>query len=194
VYIDEQGRLLGGAPPLPAEQVVEVLPVRYVIPAGISSMMWRRTALDEDGLLDPDLLLTTDWDLSLRLLRSGPPAAVEQPLVAYRQHGTALSHQAIQLAREEFAHIEHKFADLRSGRSLDLPAQHRFVGSQLLRHGDRRGAARAYLRAWRQGDTGSLLRLPGVVLPLGMQPHVRRLLLSNRKWLGTAQVWLTALD
>src|SRR5690606_2514534 len=88
VYIDDSGALLARRPPPTAEQTTAELPYRFVVPGGMSNVVSGRTALAGDGLLDPNLFLTVDWDLVLRLTRGGPPAVLSEPLVAYRQHTT----------------------------------------------------------------------------------------------------------
>ncbi|MDP9022198.1 MAG: glycosyltransferase family 2 protein [Actinomycetota bacterium] len=192
VFVDDDLRLLGGVPPMTPEEVVRELPVRYVIPAGMSNVVWRRDALDADGLLDPRLTLTADWDVSLRLCRSGLPALVLAPLVAYRQHGSNLSRRAAEF-QAEISLVEEKFTDLRGNRTVDRGEQLRFVGSELLRAGLRRRAAGAYTQGVRCGDRGSLVRVLGVAVPSIAHPLLRRWFLSDRRWLSEARPWLDDL-
>lgn len=191
VYIDDAGHVLGGRPPPTPEQTMAELPYRFVVPGGMSNVLWRRTALDGQGLLDPALFLTVDWDLVLRLMRVGPPAVLTEPLVAYRQHRTNASRAALSF-QPELDLLEAKHADLRGTTPLDRGVQHRFLASQALRGGQRRKAAVSYARALRRGDWGSALRALGLLLPLGAQQGARRRLLSDRRWLREAEHWLSS--
>jgi glycosyltransferase involved in cell wall biosynthesis len=189
VYIDARGRLMGGTPPLDPEEVMARLPQRYVVPAGTSSMLWRNGLLPDDGLLDPRLTYMVDWDLALRLSRTGPPAGVPKPLVAYRQHGANMSvHAGTYL--DELAIIDAKSADLRGGRALDVAYQRRNAGSEWLRVGARRAAAASYAQGVREGDLGSLARLPALLVPQRAHAFLRRHLLADRGWLRGARSWL----
>lgn len=191
VYLDAEGAIIGGRPPLPPEQVMRRLPQRYVVPGGTSSMLWRNGLLDAGGLLDPQLTYTVDWDLSLRLSRHGPPAAVRRPLVGYRQHGANMSVGARSYL-SELSVIAEKFADLRAGRPLDIAYQHRNAGSESLRAGARRQAFVSYSRAVRLGDLGALSRAAGLLAPRRAWPALRRRLLSDETWLAEAEGWLRA--
>jgi len=190
VYIDGRGRLTGGTPPLDPEEVMARLPQRYVVPAGTSSMLWRNGVLPDGGLLDPRLTYMVDWDLALRLARTGPPAAVAAPLVAYRQHGANMSVHAASYF-DEVQVIAEKSADLRGGRLLDLAYQRRNAGSEWMRVGARREAARSYVQGVREGDLGSLARVPALLVPRFAHAFLRRTLLSDRRWLRGARAWLS---
>ncbi len=191
VYIDASRTIIGGEPPLVPERLVDVLPAAYAVPAGLSGMIWRRDALADDGLLDERLRWQTDWDLSLRLLGTGPPAFVSAPLVAYRQHGGQIS-QGAAAHEPELLLMQEKHRELRAraNRQFDMGMQHRFLGSEALRAGQRWFAFRSYLRAIAAGDLGSLVRMLGLLLPRAAQPMARRRLLSDNGWLSEAQRWL----
>jgi glycosyltransferase involved in cell wall biosynthesis len=189
VYIDGDCQVTGGREPPTPEQALQQLPQRYSIPAGISSMLWRRESLDQAGLLESSLTYMVDWDLAQRLARTGPPAAVAEPLVAYRQHGANMSVRAHRYL-EEMAVVDAKFADLRRGRPLDFAYQHRNAGSEFLRTGKRREALRCYWRAARLGDRGALVRASAALMPRSLWPALRRRVLSDESWLSRAEPWL----
>lgn len=191
VYIDDRRRVIGGVRPPSAEEVGRDLAFRFVVPGGMSNVLWRREALDGDGLLDPELFFTVDWDLALRLLRRSLPAVVDEPLVAYRQHGSNASRGARGF-QHELDQLEEKHEHLRHGGPIHRGMQYRFLGSQALRGGERREAAAAYWEAIRLGDWGSSLRALGVLLPVRLQPLVRRMMLSDRRWMAQAESWLAA--
>lgn len=192
VHIDAQGRILGGRPPPTSQEAMAALPVRYVLPGGISNVTWRRGTLDSDSLLDPRLPFPADWDMSLRLSRQGPPAVVMRPLVAYCQHGSNMSRHSGQYS-SELALLERKRADLAAGRRIDWARHHRFVASEELRAGSRVSALKAYAAAAAAGDLGSLPRAAGVLLPRAAQRWFRRTLLSNRAWVAEAEGWLAVV-
>jgi glycosyltransferase involved in cell wall biosynthesis len=192
VHIDGQNRIVSGRPPLAPDRVMEELPFRFVIPGGMSNLIWRRGCLDADGLLDPRLPFPADWDVSLRLARRGPPAAVHRPLVAYRQHESNMSRNAVRF-RQELDLLEEKRADLAGGGSLDWGLQHRFIGSEALRAGSRLGALTAFSRALAAGDMGSLPRAAASVLPPNIRRWLHRELVSDSGWLREAESWLAAL-
>jgi glycosyltransferase involved in cell wall biosynthesis len=191
VHIDGHDRILGGRPPPSPAKVMAELPTRFVLPGGMSNVIWRRDTLDGDGLLDPVLPFPADWDVGLRLARKGPPAVVPRPLVAYRQHGSNLSRDSAHF-QEQLVRFEQKRADLTEGRGIDWGEQYRFVASEELRAGDRLAALRAYARAVTAGDLASLPRAAGVVLPAWLQTWARRTLLSDPAWMRDAERWLDA--
>lgn len=190
VYTDATGAVVAGAPPPPVEVVATTLPVRFSVPAGLSGVLWRPAALPDGGLLDERLSFADDWDLCLRLLRVGAPAAVLEPLVAFRQHGGSMSRTSAAY-RGEYAIIADKHADLRRERRLlDDVRLGRFAGSEALRAGARGEAIAAYWRSARAGDVGSLARLPAALLPRRAQGGLRRWLRSDRRWMAEARRWL----
>jgi glycosyltransferase involved in cell wall biosynthesis len=192
VHIDSEHRIISGRPPLDPDRVMEELPFRFVIPGGMSNLIWRRGCLDVDGLLDPRLPFPADWDISLRLARRGPPAAVRRPLVAYRQHESNMSRDAGRF-RKELDLLQEKRADLAKGGSLDWGLQHRFIGSEALRAGSRFRALSAFSRALAAGDLGSFPRAVASMLPPNTRRWLHRELVSDSGWLQEAESWLGSL-
>ncbi len=191
VYIDKEGDIIGGVPPMEPKVVVQSLPQRYAIPGGLSSMIWRSGILDQDGLLEPRLTYAVDWDLSQRLLRTGLPAAVPEPLVAWRQHGANMSVRAGSFI-SELSILQAKFADLRQGRPLDVAYQYRIAGSENMRAQQRKRALMWYGRALLHGDLGSLARASAFFIPHQAWPYLRRRVLSNDSWMRQAEGWVGA--
>jgi glycosyltransferase involved in cell wall biosynthesis len=192
VYVDAESRLVGGRPPPLPDEAMATLPVRYVIPGGLSGMVWRREALDLFGCLDEELVYATDWDLSLRLARLGPPAVVARPHVAWRLHGAQVS-QHVDRFEHEFDVIAEKHADLRAGRPVIRWAHHRFAGQMNLLAGHRRAAIASYLRAVRHGDLSSLGRLALVAMPSRGRRAIVRRVRGDRSYLAEAEGWLAPL-
>ena len=191
VHIDADDRIISGRPPPTPESVMADLPFRFVIPGGMSNVLWRRETLDVDGLLDPRLPFPADWDVSLRLARVGPPASVPRPLVAYRQHASNLSRHAVRF-RQELELLERKRADLADGQELDWGLQHRFIGTEELRAGSRRAALASFARAVAAGDLGSVPRAAASVLPRTTRAWLHRSVVSDPDWLLEAEQWLAA--
>jgi len=152
VNVDDDLRVLtASAPPTP-EQVMDRLHRYNPVPSGASNVLVRADALAEAGPFDPGLQRTEDWDMWIRVARTGSPAFVPRPLVAYRFH-------AANIAAETTAIVEE--ADrlaTRYGIPVDRPAMQRRAAWIALRAGDRRRALRHYARAVAMGDLRSAAR------------------------------------
>lgn len=149
--------------PLPAQELARQLPWRNLVPGGCSNVVVRADLLATTGGFYPGLRVLADWDLWLRLLRTGPPAVVDAPLVGYRMHASSMSSDPGGL-RAELREISARTADLRGGASVDAGWMHRWSGQTALRAGRRRDATAAFLRAARAGDWSSLARVGMAVL------------------------------
>ena len=193
VYLDPAGVVVAGRPPSPRDMLLAALPVAYTIPGGLSGVMWHKDALDGDGRLDESMTYTDDWDVALRLLQTGTPAVVSEPLVGFRQHGGSWSRRSDR-QRHEYDRIAQKHAVSGDGSSHLVGWRHqRYVAAEAARSGARLEAVRHYLEAIRQGDLGSVPRLLGVLLPAGMQRWLRRVVLSDIVWMAKAESWVRAV-
>jgi glycosyltransferase involved in cell wall biosynthesis len=190
-YVDADDVVVGGRPAPGVPDVERRLPVAYLIPGGLSGLMWNAAAVG--AVLDERMTYCDDWDLALQLLRWGPPAAVDAPLVGFRQHGGAWS-RGVGPLFAEYRLIAEKHADLRLGRDVARSEHARYAAGQALRAGDRHEAARYYLRAITQGDLWSVPRLLGVALPRRLQQWLRDRLLSDRRVMAAAQRWVDAVE
>ncbi len=189
VHIDADGRVLSGRPPAPPARIMAELPARFLVPGGMSNVLWQREALDEGGLLDPELPFPADWDVCLRLARSGPPAGVKAPLIGYRQHGSNMSANSARL-QAELRRLAEKHLPQSGYTAIDWGAQARFVASEELRRGDRRSALRAYGQAMRHGDLASAPRAAAAALPRAAHRWLHVNALSDRKWVQAGEAWL----
>ena len=162
VNVNEAGRVVGGRPPLPPEEVAALLPRRNAVPGGGSAVMVHRELLERAGPFDSRLHNTEDWDLWVRLSRLEPPRWVAAPLVGYRVHSRGSSLVTRQILRGA-AEIERRY-----GGPLDRVTLYRHLGRLSARAGRRGEAIRWYARTalrsgrYRRGDlAGDALDLAG---------------------------------
>jgi glycosyltransferase involved in cell wall biosynthesis len=152
VNVDNDLRVLTAfAPPTPG-QVMDRLPRYNPVPSGASNVLVRADALAEAGPFDSGLRRTEDWDMWIRVARTGPPAFVPRPLVAYRFHSANIAGETIAIVEEA-----DKLA-ARHGIRVDRAAMQRRAAWISLRAGDRRRAVRHYARAVAMGDIRSAAR------------------------------------
>ena len=162
VNVNEAGRVVGGRPPLPPDEVAALLPARNAVPGGGSAVMVHRELLERAGPFDTGLHNTEDWDLWVRLSRLELPRWVAAPMVGYRVHGRGSSLVTAQILRgaEE---IERRY-----GGPLDRVTLFRHLGRLAARAGRRGEAMRWYARTalrsgrrWPTGLAGEALDLAG---------------------------------
>ena len=143
VNMNVQYRVTGGAPPLPPGELMKQLPQENVVPGGCSGVMVSKRTLTLTGGFDTEFQPLADWELWLRLARTGTPAWVRQPLVAYRLHGAQMSLDA--------ARVESEFWQLAKRNDQANPAiLFRYLGWWALRTRNHRAAVRYFVRAWLQ--------------------------------------------
>jgi hypothetical protein len=139
-------RVVGGGPAPPAEEIIRLLPYRNIVPGGGSAVIVRSDALACSGGFDNRLHNTEDWELWLRLASYGPPAVVDEPLIAYRLHpGNASLDDAVMLRDVEVIEDKHR---IRVSRA----ALYRYLGWWALRTGRRSRSFGHFLRAFRHRD------------------------------------------
>jgi glycosyltransferase involved in cell wall biosynthesis len=195
VSIDDRLRVLTGEPPLPPERITADLARYNSVPAGASNVVARADLLVSTGGFDPGLRHMADWDLWIRLGRSGPPATLPRPLLAYRLHRTNATMDTAFDPREPLAEFDAIVE--RYGIPADRVAVDRWIAWTCLRAGRRGAALRAYLRAARGGDPKSLVRAAiGLLHPaVGRRIYYRPFLRhgQDEAWLGEARSWLREL-
>jgi glycosyltransferase involved in cell wall biosynthesis len=191
VNVDASLRVLSASPPPSPEQVMEALPRYNPVPTGASNVMVRADVLEEAGPFDPELRRTEDWDMWLRLARTGPPAYVRHPLVAYRFHRTNIPVETNAMIREP------DLLAARYGIPVDRAAMHRRAAWTCLRAGHRGQAVRHYARAVAMGDVRSVARAAAALVhPAAGSDRVFRLLRGGRdeRWAEEARAWLDELS
>lgn len=143
VNMNVQYRVTGGAPPLSPGDLLKQLPQENVVPGGCSGVMVSKQTLTLTGGFDTEFQPLADWELWLRLARTGAPACVRQPLVAYRLHGAQMSLDATR--------VESEFWQLAKRNDQANPAiLFRYLGWWALRTRNHRAAVRYFVRGWLQ--------------------------------------------
>jgi glycosyltransferase involved in cell wall biosynthesis len=200
VNVNIHNEVTGGEPPLLPEALLRELPARNVVPGGCSGVMVSKRALASAGGFDVRLQPLADWDLWLRLARTGPPACVPRPLVAYRVHGHQMSLDA--------ARVEREFSILSERYPQASPSViYRYLGWWALRVKDHRAALRLFVRGWRRsrGDYGYRLLVTDLsglvrdVLEHRLNLHVSRGGVARddrdreQSWRAEGRAWVDAL-
>jgi len=184
VTVDEELRVRAGAPPPPPEQVVAELRRYNAVPAGASNVIVRRDVLDAVGRFEVDLRTSEDWDLWLRLAKTGLPACVRRPLVALRSHRGMASRSVGQV----LADIE--IVARRHAIPVDRARHRRWAAWMCLEEGRPGLALRHYGRAVLAGDLRSIGRMAVVLV----HPETwRRPYPCTGEWAREADTWLNAL-
>lgn len=191
VNVDGELRVLTGTRPPTPEQVMASLPRFNPVPTGASNVVVRSDVLAEAGAFDPQLRRTEDWDMWIRLARTGPPACVPRPLVGYRFHSANAADETSDIIREP------DLLAARYGIPVDRAAMQRRAAWICLRAGRRGAALRHYARAVALGDLRSLARgAVALVHPAAGTERVFGLLPGSRQddaWRIEAQAWLDEL-
>jgi glycosyltransferase involved in cell wall biosynthesis len=190
VNITDGLRIVYGLPPPSPEQVVLALPHYNAIPAGGSNVMVRREVLLQAGPFDIRLRNTEDWEMWIRLAKSGPPAWVRSPLVAYRVHGSNSSLDITEIIRGVRL-IEHLH-----DTTADWGRLHRWLAESFLRMGQRRAALGQLARAAQHGQARNVAR---DLMAIARRRVNRRSLPpqpvagGDRNWIEVAASWLDEL-
>ena len=88
IVVDRSLRVLESDPFPEPERLPELLLGGNWIPGGGSNVIVRADAFASSGGFDERLRFFEDWDLWLRLLEYGPPAALDEVVVARVEHGS----------------------------------------------------------------------------------------------------------
>jgi len=153
-------------PPAPDAVARDIL-VRNVIPGGASNLIARTDVVRRAGGFDEHFSMLADWDLWTRIAQAGEGAACPEIVVAYHRHGCTMLTQGEVDLLDELDRLNAKYQPLREefGVRLDRRSLHRYFARGHRRGGQRRHAARMYLRAARRDRSpGDLARAAGVVL------------------------------
>ena len=192
VRIDLRQRIVGGThPPPPPERVAVRLAHWNLVPGGSSGVIVSKAALDIAGWFDTRLRSLNDWDLWIRLARTGPPACVPSLLVGYRLHGGSASRDiGLVLAAADML-------DKMEGVAVDRGDLEHYLCVLCLRSGRHRDALRHLARAARHGKIISagngLVWMVQERLPLPVLRGLRQWQGRYDRWRAEAQAWLDQL-
>jgi glycosyltransferase involved in cell wall biosynthesis len=138
VKIDERNAVIGGRRPPPPAELARRLPSWNLVPGGCSGVIARREVLERTGGFDPRLVNLADWDLWIRLGRTGAPACAPRPLVGYRFHRAQASLDV------ELILSEADLLDGRYGVAIDRGSLHHYLAHRSMLAGRRRDALRHF--------------------------------------------------
>lgn len=165
-----------------------------VIPGGGSGVIARTSTVRGAGAFDPALHVLADWDLWIRLARTGPLVPVDAPLLAYTLHSSNMCGTDDGVIGE-LAYVAAKYVPARTEAGVDVDRERwlDWVGFNLRRA--RRGppAARLYLdQAVRLRRPRLLARAAGAAVWPGRVDRVtrRRPPEVTPTWYLDGQTWL----
>lgn len=93
-FMDEKGARFGEDWPAPTGTSGELISAA-VVPPRIPTFLVRRDVYLAVGGCDPSMEPFEDNELIIRVLRRGPSAPVDRPLVGYRRHSANLTHRGL---------------------------------------------------------------------------------------------------
>jgi hypothetical protein len=176
LMIDEALEIIDSQHAPDPDGILDEILCRQALPGGASNMIVKTEIARRVGGFDPRLKVAEDWDMWIRLLLAcdGRAACSEEYLYGYYQHATSavIADRGVFVKAMEY--IENEYAGARRERGVEFDTVNisRWLGNAYRRAGDRRGAARIYLRSARkERDLGSALRAIGVFLG---EPVARR--------------------
>jgi glycosyltransferase involved in cell wall biosynthesis len=139
------------------EPDVQALLLRGNLIGTPSTVVCRRSVLQEMGGFDNALSQCADWDLWLRICRKAPFVCVDESLVLYRRHATNMSHSVGLLERDSVRVLERFFAasdpvtrDLRTLRDPALGANWKVLAGSYWHAGRRLRALLCACRSLRR--------------------------------------------
>jgi glycosyltransferase involved in cell wall biosynthesis len=189
VVVDEDLNVLSGSPPPGPEEVAAALTRYNAVPGSASNVVVRSELLGRVGPFDTQLRRTPDWDMWLRLIQHGLPAAVNRPLVAICVHPGNMSRDMEAMFREL------DVIAARYGIRVDRARHHRWAAWTALVDGRRADAIRHYARAAAAGDPMSVLRALAALGPFRASPKSSRAssTAGGDPWIEEARTWLAPL-
>jgi hypothetical protein len=148
--------------------------------------------LHRAGPFDTRLLNTEDWEMWIRLAKTGPPAWVCSPLVAYRVHSSNASLNVIEIGRGA------RLIEQLHATTVDWGRIHRWMAESYLRLGYRKHAlvqfAKAAVRGEARGVASDVTAILRRRVPLWISSDLNKAALSETAWIADASMWLRELD
>jgi glycosyltransferase involved in cell wall biosynthesis len=185
VNVNDDLRILSGGPPPDPDRVIALMPKWNPLASGGSNVIVRASVLARTGGFDSTLRRTEDWDLWIRVARTGRPAWVCAPLVAYRFHSGNVASNPDEMVDEA------RVLAVRHDIPVDMAAMHRRAAWSSMRGGRRLQAVRHYARAIATGDIRSVRRAVfALVHPAVGSDRMFDLLGRDDDWIAMADRWL----
>jgi glycosyltransferase involved in cell wall biosynthesis len=191
VNITDGFQIAHGLPPLPPEAVVAALPRYNAIPGGGSNVVVRRDTLLCAGPFDTRLRNTEDWEMWIRLAKTGPPAWVPSPLMAYRVHASNSSLDIAEIMRGA------RLIEELHQTTADWGRLHRWLAESCLRTGQRRAALMQFARAALRGQATAVARDLTLIAGRRLRPRSAATRPAERgdpTWIEEAAGWLRELE
>jgi glycosyltransferase involved in cell wall biosynthesis len=192
VSITDSGHIVHGKPPQAPAEVVAALPHYNAIPGGGSNVVVRRRTLQRAGPFETRLRNTEDWEMWIRLAKTGPPAWICRPLLAYRVHPSNASLNIDEIVRGT------RLIEEMHGTKADWGRLHRWLAESYLRTGQRRTAighfARAAVRGQAVGVASDLATIVRRRIARRIAVAASATTGSNDAWIEEASTWLRGLD
>jgi glycosyltransferase involved in cell wall biosynthesis len=190
VVVDGDLNVLSGSPPLGPEEVAASLERYNAVPGSASNVVVSSELLARVGPFDPELRRTPDWDMWLRLIREGLPAAVNQPIVAICLHPGNMSSREMDVMFRELNVIAARYRI-----PVDHARHHRWAAWMALVDGRRADAFRHYALAVAAGDPMSVIRALAALVPSRSLPRSSRTSSVGGRdaWVEQARTWLAPL-
>ena len=150
VVLDEKLRVIGLHEPTDPADLRRRLRTNYSIPAGCSNVMVETELIRRLGGFDDRLWHLQDWDMWLRLAAASKAAACEDILVGYVLHpeNSFLGDSTHDMVND-LRYLLDKHGAGADGLEVDAASFERWVAYRVRRAGQRRRAARLYLRSAR---------------------------------------------
>jgi glycosyltransferase involved in cell wall biosynthesis len=166
---------------------------RNVVPGGGSGVVARTELVGRLGGFDTSLRAAEDWEMWLRLCEAGPPAVVDEPLLAYRVWPASMS--------RDLGRMDDAIRRLGELHGVQPDRDHaRYRIKQMLRNGHRGAAASALVRLGldrRIGERTDILKAPAAALfpswylRAGLDRATRYV---PEGWPDLVAAWLPALE
>jgi glycosyltransferase involved in cell wall biosynthesis len=187
IVVDKDGTPLRHVPaPKPASLLAGLLNRNVLI--GASNVLALTALVRDVGSFDEELFHLADWDLWIRLARSGTPVDCQETLVAWRYHGYNLT-LSDRDATPEFLRIMRKYPEMPGSVRTAAIAGARWRAWALRRANRRWQAARIYgYSGLRHGSVGNLARAVAVLTGEKVMSRAR----GEQKSCPAAPDWLAS--
>jgi hypothetical protein len=189
----QDGRIVHSCEAPPEHEVVSTVPRYPILPGGGSNVVVRRETFARVGGFDTRLASGgEDWELWIRLVKHGWPAAVRGPLVAKRVHASNMFAETERIVRAV------TIIEQLHRTPIDWGRMHRWLAERYAREGRWVEASSELTKAVARGEVAGvaadlLLRLRGRLRrTLGLRPAASRA--SSDGCAATAAAWLREFE